>query len=373
MKRLIRKSKGLIKGTPSAVLISAAIHGILLFVAGGLVVFNVIQKMEKKFVAPPPVERPKMELIKPKVKVKKTVKPGASQRIVSKTVARMPEMQLPALEGMGKGLGTEIGGFDLMPDISQLGMLGGTKSMAVGNDFEGTFYSLQYDRSGKKIPMSEDTLYSVLREFMDADWNPIVFAPYFRGPQKLYTTQFMVPPLSSENCPGYFGVDLSQRKMLPAFWVAHYKGKIARKEGGRYRFWGSGDNFFVVRVNKEVVWNANFLASVQDDLGDWDPENDETGRYHMGHGYAHAGHWFELEPGVPVEMEVFFGEEAGGWTKAMLSVEDATVDYPKNREGMPVLPIFKTADLPTPLREQIEYLLIRGEVELNDPLKFNVY
>ena len=66
MKRIVKKTKGLIKGAPTAVLFSAVIHLILFAVFGGMVVFSVMKKMERKFTPPPPVERPKMELKKPK-------------------------------------------------------------------------------------------------------------------------------------------------------------------------------------------------------------------------------------------------------------------------------------------------------------------
>jgi len=374
MKRLLKKTKGLIRGVPSAVLLSAAIHLILLSVAGGLVVFTAIKKTEKKFVPPPPVERPKMELIKPKVNVKKNVKSGSTQRIVSQAPASMPDMQLPALEGVGKGLGSGIGGFDMMPDISEMGLFGGTKSMAIGNDFEGTFYSLGYDRRGKKTSVNSVGEIAIVKQFMDADWNPMVFSPYYRAPQKLYTTHFMIPPISTEHGPEQFGVDLG-RNMYIEFFMLHYKGKIARKEGGRYRFWGCADNFMIVRVDKKIVFSVSFGTTPHDDMVRWSVKGDkdkEYGKYHMGSGLAGMSDWFELEPGVPVEMEVLMGD-SGGWCEAMLVVEDASEDYPRNREGMPVLPIFKTEDLPRPLIEKLEYLLIRDEVSLNDPLKFNVY
>jgi len=85
MKRIIQKTKGVIRGTPTAVLVSVAIHAGLLLLLGGMVVFTVIKKEEKKFIPPPPVDRKKMELRKPRVKMKKTDKPRATQRIVSKS------------------------------------------------------------------------------------------------------------------------------------------------------------------------------------------------------------------------------------------------------------------------------------------------
>ena len=80
------------KGGTSGFVISLVIHAALFLLAGLLVVFTVQQKEEKKFVPPAPVERPKMQLKKPKVKVKKTTKPKTTQRIVTK----MKSASMPA-------------------------------------------------------------------------------------------------------------------------------------------------------------------------------------------------------------------------------------------------------------------------------------
>ncbi|HKL20912.1 MAG TPA: hypothetical protein VJ904_03855, partial [Tichowtungia sp.] len=81
------KKKNLVKGTPTAVLVSIGIHLLVLVVAGGFVVFKIIDREEAQFVPPAKVDRPKMELKKPRVKVKKTSKPRSTTRIVSKSVA----------------------------------------------------------------------------------------------------------------------------------------------------------------------------------------------------------------------------------------------------------------------------------------------
>ncbi len=49
-----------------------------------------------------------------------------------------------------QSLDSEEEWFEMMPDISEMSLLGDQKSAAVGNDFEGTFYSLRYDRRGLK-------------------------------------------------------------------------------------------------------------------------------------------------------------------------------------------------------------------------------
>jgi hypothetical protein len=370
MKRLIRKIKELIRGAPSAVLLSAAFHFILLSIAGGMVVFTVIKKEEKKFVPPPPVERPKMDLKKPRVKVQKTAKPSAAQRIVSKGAQGMPEIQLPEISGMSAGLSGGIGGFEMMPDPSELTLFGGKSSPSIGNDFEGTFYTMELDRRGRKTGISDVQYCQEIRRFLENDWSPRTFAPYYRAPQKLYATQIMIPPITSDLGPDQFG--MGGKDFDPIHWVIHYKGRIAYKEGGRFRFWGVGDDVMVVRVNGEEVLNASW--DVQRELvSDWMPSSEEDRTYFMGHGVSAVGDWFELAPGTPVDMEVLIGEDPGGTYAAMLLVQQEGVDYPKNRDGAPILPVFKTAEIPESIKEEIQYTLIEDEADLDDGPMFNVF
>ncbi len=112
-----------------AVLGSFAIHATLFLLAGTLVVFTVVKKEEKKFMPPKAVERPKMKLRKPKVKVSKSSKPAPSTRIMTKVKrASMPDIQLPEMSGRSVGLASDVQGFDMMSDldVSFISGVGGT-------------------------------------------------------------------------------------------------------------------------------------------------------------------------------------------------------------------------------------------------------
>ncbi|MGE4489725.1 MAG: hypothetical protein AB7E95_09295 [Kiritimatiellales bacterium] len=372
MKRLMRKTKGLIRGVPSAVLLSAAIHFLLLFIAGSFVVFSVMKREEKKFVPPKPIERPKMDLKKPRVKVRKSARPRSTQRIVARGVQQsMPDIQLPEVSGMNSGLIRGVGGFEMMPDASEISMFGGRESVSIGNDFEGTFYAFELDRQGRKNGISDEQYLKVIRRFLDNDWNPNVFSFYYRSPQKLYTTQIMIPPISSEFGPSQFGMGFGA-DFDPIHWLVHYKGNIASKTGGRFRFRGMGDDILVVRIGKTLVLNASWNTD-REAISDWRPSSDEDRKYLFGHAVAGVGDWFELEPEVPVSMEIIIGEKPGGLYAAMLVVEQDGVEYPVNQDGMPILPAFKTAEIPQSVIEEIQYTLIDGEVDLFNDLMFNVY
>jgi len=375
VKKLVKKTKGLIRGVPSAVLLSALIHAALLLGAG-LVILTAAKKQPTKFVPPPPVERPKMNLTKPRVKLKNNVKSGSVQRLVSKAVQSMPDVALPPLEGTGQGMGTGLGGgFELVPDVSELGLYGAATSFSSGNDFVGTLYSFNYSRSLKYRAMDRTLFWPEIKKFLENDWNPLVFSYYYRSPQKLYTTHFMIPPTSSSLAQSAFKVDL-EKFLDPPFWLVHYKGKISYKEGGKFRLWGAAIDVLEVRVKGKLVLSAGWggeKASYEPD--DWKVPKGDQLIYPLGALEASFGHWFTLEPGEVADMEVLLGEYGGGVSQFMLLVEDASQSsfYPRRKDGMMILPIFKTAELSNHLKDQIKYTLISEDADLDGGPVFNVY
>ncbi|QHI68361.1 hypothetical protein [Tichowtungia aerotolerans] len=366
MKKLINKTNGLIKGAPTAVFVSALVHLGVLLIAGGLVVFTIVQKQEKKFEPPPAVKRPKMELKKPKVKVKKWVRPQAAQRISSKNVQSMTGIQLPETTGMTEGLGKGFDGFELMPDPAALTLLGSKRSMAVGNDWEGTFYSLSLDRRGKQ---TDDSYERILHNFFESGWNPRSLAHYYRWPQNLYTTFVYLPTVPFEQIPRSFGIP---DNLNTEQWLVHYTGKIKSQSGGKYRLWGRGLAVLAVRINKVEVGFFGWRA-LRDKITDWRSSADESYEYYQGRSATIVGDWFELEPDVPVEIDIVFGDFNGYDSQATLCVQEAGTYYPKNRDNGPILPVFKTAQVPKHLIEKLEYLTVAGDQNFESDLIFNVY
>jgi hypothetical protein len=377
MKRFFEKTRGLIKGVPSAVLLSALVHIALLLVAGGLVVFSVVKKQEKTFVPPPPVNRPKMDLKKPQVKVKKTAAPPAARHIVSKSVQVMSDVQLPDVSGIsGSGLGSGLSGFDLIPDVAQMSLFGGEKSTSVGNDFEGTFYILNRTRDGKDLGYDQPLCRTKVTAFIEGDWSPNVFAPYYRSPKKLYATQFVVPLTPAMYGPRAFGVDFDSGTSYPE-WVALYKGKIASKKGGQYRFWGAADEILFIRINGTLVLSGCWW-DWQRELYDWGPDAEEHLKYPLmaNQGYASVGHWFTLQPGEPVEMEILFGDLQSPHFGIYLMIEDKAESAYYSRRKMddfPILPAFRTAEMSEAIKDQIKYEMFTEEMDLDGGELFNVY
>ena len=347
---------------PSAVVLSILIHAGIFLLAGMLVVFTVVKKEEKKFEPPKAVERPKMKLKKPKVKIKKTSKPKLTTRIVTKmNRASMPDIQLPEMSGMTDGVSADISGFDVLPDFSKEGLFGGEQS--IGNDFVGIFYDFKRGPSGRDIPHSMDRYIHDLKEFVRSGWKTSKLSRYYKSPKKLYATSFMIPPVLSLLAPEAFG----EPDTIGYCWMAHYKGQLVHKDAITFRFWGMGDDVLVVRVDGKLVLSAcwpdfNGVDLSQRITPQWQSSSPDSLRYYMGHNKSKVGDWITLEAGVPLDMELVFGEVPGGGFVAMLAVEVQGVEYEKGPQGNPILPMFKTAEPSLDLIETIHADLVPGEV-----------
>ena len=360
MKKLFKKKQGVVKGAPSGFVISLMVHAAAFLLAGMLVVFTVVKKEDKKFVPPKPVDRPKMNLKKPKVKVKKSSKPKSTTRIVTKVRrASMPDIQLPEMSGLTDGIASGIGGFDIIPDLGTVSVFGGGQT--IGNDFEGTIYHLLYDRRGGLIAMDLDQFMLVLRNYARAGFKKSKLSRYYQSPKRLYTTHFMVPPIVAPVAPDAFGIPELESYM---FFV-NYKGKLVYKEDIKFRFWGVGDAYISVLVDgKHVLLNGWDGRLVQLDY--WQSSDADSDKYYLSNQTMHVGDWIELKAGQPLDMQVFFGEWAGGQVSGMLLVEVDGVEYPQTRQGGPLLPAFKTEEFTRDQLEEIYKYLPEGECSLTN-------
>ena len=356
---------------PGAVLLSIAIHVSLFLLAGMLVVFTVVKKEEKKFVPPKAVERPKMKLRKPKVKVKKSAKPKPTTRIVTKVKrTNMPDIQLPEMSGMTAGFGGGVGGFDMMPDLGEPTLFGTTQS--IGNDFVGTFYDFKRDRQGKPLWSTDLTGYdwrSKIYKFFLRDWDFGVFNRYYRSPVKIYATSFVVPVTLSGLAPAAFG----DPDACGGLWFLHYKGLLvcpaSHTNGITFRFWAAADEFMAVKVDGEVVlamdWRRGLSGTVVPPTM-WNPTSADSRKYYKGGTACEVGDWITLEPGEAREMEMVTGGN-GGADHHILMVEEQGVEYEYAgvRSG-PLLPVFKTAEFSHDKLDLIYRELPEGEMCLTN-------
>ena len=352
------------KGAPSGFIVSIVFHVAAFFIAGLFVVFTVVNKSEPEFEPPPPIERPKMNLKKPKVKVRKSSQPKPSSRIVSKVKTKeMPEIQLPDVVGSGEGLlgGLGAGGIYLdLPEIEEINVFGNT--MSIGNDFEGIFYDPKRYRSGKGTSMGSryyggDEFVELLYKFLQKKMDPSVLDKYYRSPKKLYATTFAMPPNLSLMAPTSFDCP----DTLGCLWLVHYKGKLVYPEDIKFRFRAAADDIMSVMVDGEyVIQSVNTVGKWWDGFlkGVW---YDSTVPYPIGRFFTVVGDWIELKGGVPLDMEVMMAEIPGGNFQAVLCVEVEGEDYPKNKWGGPILPIFKTSPVSRDLADAIHSMSIPGD------------
>ncbi len=56
-----------------------------------------------------------------------------------------------------------------------------------------------------------------------------------------------------------------------------------------------------------------------------------------------------------------------------LLVEEFGVEYPENDQGTPIFPVFKTMSLPPHIIDEIKYLLVPGEADLESGPIFSVH
>jgi hypothetical protein len=57
----------------------------------------------------------------------------------------------------------------------------------------------------------------------------------------------------------------------------------------------------------------------------------------------------------------------------VLLVEEQGAEYPKNREGGPILPVFRMAPTPGHLIDEIKYHSVEGDFDLEGGPIFSIY
>lgn len=366
MKGLFKRKRAN-KGAPSGFVISLIFHAAVFFVAGLLVVFTVLPKAQPEFEPPPPVARPKMNLKKPKLKIKKNSQPKPSSRIVAKVkTAMMPEIQIPDLMGVGDGI---LGGLgtsgDFILDVPEtVSLMGSTKSS--GTDLIGVYYDLKRTPTGNGRSIAGSAYLAEVYNFIRSGWDPSELEKYFHLPQKLYLTTLVVPVVPSSFAPISFG---DTEAAEGGYWLVHYKGEIVHKEEITFRFWAAGDFFLVVRVDGKIVvasaWDTRdeYNGALKKVVGSfWTPRAAEHRQYIFGRdALASVGDWITLEPGVPKDIEILVGDE-GGLACAYLAVEEQGVAYEISSQGGPILPAFKTAKITHDLRDVIYPFLPEDEM-----------
>jgi hypothetical protein len=368
-----KKPKAISKGAPSGFLLSVAIHAAAFMLAGMLVVFSVTTKEEKKFVPPKPIDRPKMKLKKPTVKVVKNAKPKSSTRIVTQiTRASMPDLQMPEMSGMGNGLGAgDLIGFDIAPDIADTSFMGSVQS--IGSDLQGTFYDFNRRRNGNNYTIDQETFISELARFVKSGFRHSTISSFYSSPKALYATTIAVPPIPSPLAPSAFG-EPDNRDFC---WMVHYQGKLTHASGIKFRFVGNADDVLVVAVDGKVVLNGSRGWDRDNgrwyDVANWHTDSADNRKWIKLSDYASVSSVIELNPGEEKKIDVMIAEVPGGNFNAILCVMEEGVTYENNTYGEPILPLFKTAELSREYMDLIYRGMPANEISLTNGPVFNDY
>ncbi|MEI6891782.1 MAG: hypothetical protein V5783_06380 [Pontiella sp.] len=163
--------------------------------------------------------------------------------------------------------------------------------------------------------------------------------------------------------------------------MVHYTGEIVHRDGITFRFWVNADEILAIKLNNEIVaacvWRNTTTGEITYDgnpmAGLWETsDNMASDRYFMGNNRAIAGDWITLEPGVPMDMDMILGDN-GGEACFIVAVEEKGVEYPKNSQGGPLLPAFKTAAFSRDMLDVVYKNLVDGEICLTNGPVFNDY
>ena len=375
MGKLKKPSKQKTKGMPSAVGLAILIYIGLFFLAGAWIVITIIPPKEEPPVVrinqPSPIPLPPPPL---PTNVDPQVTPEHHAPIISETDREdvMTAVNLPPGGGPGDSL------MNLLPPNHPVpGEIPGTDTtrvwppVSIGNDLKGVYYDFKRSRSGNYTGAGQDTYREAVRNFLKSDgWDITTLSRFYRAPENRYTVCMMLPTTSSSAAPVAFGEDPGSG----TFWMVHFKGEIVYPEDITFRFWGVGDEFLVVRLDDKIVFADVWPSNWDDIMGSlWRSNDPESKRYLLGHDTTmNVGDWVTLKAGQPVDMEIAAGDN-GGLAALMLLVEVKGVEYELNRQGGPILPVFKTAKLSHDLLDLIYKDLAPNEACLTNGPVFNDY
>ncbi|MGB8353250.1 MAG: SAM domain-containing protein [Chthoniobacteraceae bacterium] len=333
------------------------------------VVQTIAAKRKLTFHGGPPSPNPSQRAIEHKVQMAKKQNtmsaPVPSKRVVTTGLSKIALPEMPAMPDMNnaastKMIGTGGLGVGMAPSIGVMGSSDGTGGGTVpffgfrtGNGFKGSFYDLKQTSGRGPTPINNiEKFVHELDRFLQGGWNESFLDRYFKAPAPLYATQIFVPVLDSVNAPKAFGVE---KDVKPALWIALYKVKISPPETGVYHFVGGGDNILIVRLDGKTVLDRSW--DYQEKFGidkTWKPVANYDYKFpnspsiqKVPRGFA-KGSAMALSSASFYDMEVLLGDD-GGITHFSLLVEEEGVQYQKNAQGLPILPIFRlTSDAPPP-------------------------
>ena len=358
------------KASGGSMLLSIAIHVVILLVGAYLVVSQITEERKISFGGGDP--GPKSE-IQHKVKRRTTTAPAPNKRIT--TTSNVAKVALPDMPSVPMNMGPSIagsmgsGGFGPLGSMRTDGGAGGKGGFSKitffglrggkggGNLLKATFYDLKQSQDKKPTDMDDDgslasqgaarsKYMQTVREFVGkGQWNPSTLSKFYHSDTPLYSSRIYVPADRSEEAPKAFGVE---KEVKGDRWLVHYKGKFRVRKDGEFRFVGCGDNVLVVRINKKNIFDGSGRFG-----GDVDPTLKTTPEEKLGIACVSSwqltpSKWFRLSVGQIYEIEVAIGD-CGGLFSAFLLFEEKGATYGKRKDGSgSAYPLFQLDGTPLP-------------------------
>jgi hypothetical protein len=192
----------------------------------------------------------------------------------------------------------------------------------------------------------------ILLNYIRSGWPDNFFDQYYQSPKKLYTSQIMVPYISSLNGPKAFG----QPDIKPDVWIVLYQGKFKVPKEGTYRLVGYADALLEVEIDgKHVLWASwlNWLDEARPiektEFYDYSfqPSKELAPRQSVSFKFK-CGSWMDLDPNVTHDIKILIGDN-GGVTGFWLMTQEQGVNYPLTPDGKsPILPVFNLSSQALP-------------------------
>jgi hypothetical protein len=231
----------------------------------------------------------------------------------------------------------------------------------------------------KKKRNGEDVPYEIANptEFVEravrlqkSDFSESSLSRYFRAPQSLFLTHLAIPFSNAESGPSFFGAD---GDIKPSGWMVHYQGRITVPRSGTYRFSGLGDDYLVLMLKGRMRLAACW-SDIQPAIAErWEltkPTGEWLGPF--GNMRLVYGDWVYLSEGEVIDIDLAIGERPGGKVGFILHVEEKGVDYRKDSQGRPILPLFATAPISHEEKQRITNEFGSYEIEWENGPVFSV-
>jgi hypothetical protein len=257
------------------------------------------------------------------------------------------------------------------------GKFGGSGSFGSTHRSSGGLEGIMYDF--KKKRNGEDVPYEIANptEFVEravrlqkSDFSESSLSRYFRAPQSLFLTHLAIPFSNAESGPSFFGAD---GDIKPSGWMVHYQGRITVPRSGTYRFSGLGDDYLVLMLKGRMRLAACW-SDIQPAIAErWEPTK-PTGEWlgPFGNMRLVYGDWVHLSEGEVIDIDLAIGERPGGKVGFILHVEEKGVDYRKDSQGRPILPLFATAPISHEEKQRITSEFGSYEIEWENAPVFSV-